>query len=397
MKANLCTGWIVVFFLTLLPATAFTGSTNISWYPNPEPDLSEYRIYYGTSSRDYGPPIPVEKVTQHTVTGLEVGKTYYFTVTAMDSSGNESGYSAEVSRVIDSMPHQGQTTLIVDGPGNTDRSTPDSTPPSKQTPQHKVADNVLPATPVPGARKPAQLYHGVQREAVSEEQAGYYSYFLPGFQSDPDHWTVMGIRNSSYTKKTSISVNVFDEMGELIASESRQLAPRWQESFKIGDTLPRKGWIQVSADQPLTGFCFVATLKNDYMPDIPLISKRLRSLRISDVRQGPEFDTRILICNPNPSDTMLTISFSDTEGFQAATRTYQIPAFGSSDYQVADWVSDTARSNTGIVDISADNGVVAFALSNNRKSGGKFFSGIQAVAPDKQVSYAGAGVGSYNN
>ncbi|HJV65773.1 MAG TPA: hypothetical protein VJ550_08570 [Geomonas sp.] len=37
--------------------------------------------------------------SNYTVTGLETG-TYYFTVTAVDSSGNESGYSNEARKTI---------------------------------------------------------------------------------------------------------------------------------------------------------------------------------------------------------------------------------------------------------------------------------------------------------
>jgi hypothetical protein len=44
------------------------------------------RIYYGTASRSYGPPVPVGKVTQYTLANLMDGKTYYFGITAIDLS-----------------------------------------------------------------------------------------------------------------------------------------------------------------------------------------------------------------------------------------------------------------------------------------------------------------------
>ena len=66
--------------------------------------MAGYRIYYGTSSKSYaqakGAGIVAGNVTSKTVTGLTSGMTYYFSVTAYDSAGNESGYSSEVFKVI---------------------------------------------------------------------------------------------------------------------------------------------------------------------------------------------------------------------------------------------------------------------------------------------------------
>jgi hypothetical protein len=84
----------------LLPTLSFAGSATISWKANTESDLSGYKVYYGTASRSYGPPVPAGKVTQYTLANLTDGKTYYFGVTALDFSGNESGYSAEAKKTI---------------------------------------------------------------------------------------------------------------------------------------------------------------------------------------------------------------------------------------------------------------------------------------------------------
>ena len=98
---------------TILPAPAATpafhkrrstarslGTAILSWSPNPERDLAGYRVYYGTASRTYGPPVDVGTATTFTASTLTVGATYYFTVTAYDTAGNESGFANEVSRTI---------------------------------------------------------------------------------------------------------------------------------------------------------------------------------------------------------------------------------------------------------------------------------------------------------
>jgi len=89
-----------MLFVFVLPALALAGSATVRWQANTEPDLQEYRVYAGTSSRTYGAPVPVGKVTSYTAGNLQEGVTYYFSVTAVDTSGNESGFSQEVSKTI---------------------------------------------------------------------------------------------------------------------------------------------------------------------------------------------------------------------------------------------------------------------------------------------------------
>ena len=86
----------LLLFVPLLKA----GSATISWDANSEPDLAGYKIYYGHSSGNYQSQIYVGNVTSHRLTGVEEGQQYYFAVTAIDFSGNESNFSNEVEIVI---------------------------------------------------------------------------------------------------------------------------------------------------------------------------------------------------------------------------------------------------------------------------------------------------------
>lgn len=101
MKHKTISLFIAIMALVAFPALALAGSATLHWRANTESDLAGYRIYYGAQSRSYGPYIPVGKsVTSYTLNGLVDGKTYYFTLTAVDTSGNESGYSTEVSKTV---------------------------------------------------------------------------------------------------------------------------------------------------------------------------------------------------------------------------------------------------------------------------------------------------------
>jgi fibronectin type 3 domain-containing protein len=85
--------------LTLSQPTT-TGSASLSWTADTEPDLAGYKVYIGTQSGLYNPPITLGTATTYSATNLASGKTYYFCVSAFDSAGNESPCSAEVSKSI---------------------------------------------------------------------------------------------------------------------------------------------------------------------------------------------------------------------------------------------------------------------------------------------------------
>ena len=83
------------------------GSATLSWdapqtYVAGRPlgdALGGFKVYYGTSSRNYTHVADAGKVTTYRIAGLSPA-TYYFAVTAYVRSGNESDYSNEVSKEI---------------------------------------------------------------------------------------------------------------------------------------------------------------------------------------------------------------------------------------------------------------------------------------------------------
>lgn len=85
----------------------YSGSVSLSWYApaynedgSPLTDLGGYKIYYGTTSQDYTSQVNVGLLTSCTISNLPEGM-YYFALVAYDKSGNESGYSTEISRYIE--------------------------------------------------------------------------------------------------------------------------------------------------------------------------------------------------------------------------------------------------------------------------------------------------------
>ncbi|MFF4957839.1 fibronectin type III domain-containing protein [Streptomyces sp. NPDC001222] len=103
------------------------GRATVSWARNAEADLAGYRVYRSTST-----PVPTDTAhrvsgsglltgTTFTSTGLHNGTKYWFAVTAVDRSGNQSRPSANVSAVpADTTPPRAPDQLGADGYGDID-------------------------------------------------------------------------------------------------------------------------------------------------------------------------------------------------------------------------------------------------------------------------------------
>ena len=89
---------VTILAILAIAGIAQAATINVSWNPNTEPDLAGYRLYVGEASGQYGEPVDVGNVTGHVMEITpEYGATYYFALTAYDTSGNESGYSDEAT------------------------------------------------------------------------------------------------------------------------------------------------------------------------------------------------------------------------------------------------------------------------------------------------------------
>jgi hypothetical protein len=91
----LCT--ILCFsLLVLLPSLqAHCAQVTLQWDAETDQSLAGYKVYYGASSRNYDSYVNVGNTTTCTISNLQDGHTYYFSATAVDKTGGESGYSNE--------------------------------------------------------------------------------------------------------------------------------------------------------------------------------------------------------------------------------------------------------------------------------------------------------------
>lgn len=95
----------VFLFLSIAIQAQDTRTVTLTWDANSEPDLSHYIVYWGTSSRQYtsnsGNIGLVTVYSKEIIPPADAKTTYYFAVTAVDTSGLESDYSNEVYQEFD--------------------------------------------------------------------------------------------------------------------------------------------------------------------------------------------------------------------------------------------------------------------------------------------------------
>jgi hypothetical protein len=92
-------------------------SVTLGWDPSPDSAIAGYRLYDGAASGTYTNVVAVGRATSATISNLVNGVTYFFAVTAYDTSGQESDFSDEISYTVpwptDSLP-----TLALTSPTN---------------------------------------------------------------------------------------------------------------------------------------------------------------------------------------------------------------------------------------------------------------------------------------
>jgi hypothetical protein len=95
----------IFLFIFLGTAGVFFGEgVNLAWDHNPEPDIAGYHVLFGVASGDYTQSIDAGPATTATISDLSPGTTYFFAVTAYNTSGVESLPSGEVSYSVPGGP-----------------------------------------------------------------------------------------------------------------------------------------------------------------------------------------------------------------------------------------------------------------------------------------------------
>ncbi len=89
---------IALGLFALVPSlVSASQSVTLGWDPSPDPTVAGYRVHFGTSPGFYTETIEAGNSTETSVPNLVDGNTYFFSVTAYNTSYVESAFSNEVS------------------------------------------------------------------------------------------------------------------------------------------------------------------------------------------------------------------------------------------------------------------------------------------------------------
>jgi hypothetical protein len=85
---------VLLLFSSILSDTVSAADVTLAWDANTDASVTGYKLYYGNSTRSYGTPINVGKVTQYKITGIS-NTNLFWAVTAYSAIA-ESAYSVEL-------------------------------------------------------------------------------------------------------------------------------------------------------------------------------------------------------------------------------------------------------------------------------------------------------------
>lgn len=217
--------------------------------------------------------------------------------------------------------------------------------------------------------------------ADSDSTDAQFTYYLPYYVVGENLWTGVALRNMDGAKRADVTVVGYGMDGAMIFSDSRQIMPRGQSAFVAGTGAARNGWLKVMSSQPLSGLAFFGhSGAENYMADMNLESELAASLVIPHVAQDDMWDTTVMLCNPGEAASV-TMTLVGPNGEEVATRTYALAANGSGLFPVSELLDGMGPGN-GSIEITATAPVTGFALYDNLKSGGYYYSGIRAVVAD---------------
>jgi fibronectin type 3 domain-containing protein len=93
-------------------------TNTLNWNKNLEPDMAGYNVYRRIGSAPVKGDVKVNATLVPTATptyvdSVTVDGDYFYAVTAVDTSGNESGFSNVVDKVVNTVPPSPPTGLTV--------------------------------------------------------------------------------------------------------------------------------------------------------------------------------------------------------------------------------------------------------------------------------------------
>jgi len=370
-----CRSLPLVFIL--LSGQLIAGSVSLAWIANAENDLAGYRVYRTQSPGTGYSPVNTSLVTTpaFTDTNVVAGNTYYYAVTAVNSSGQESPKSSEVKAIL---PLSGGNALVF--PAHTAGIDPalESTFVGVAVLNTAASDNLVQINSVDssGAEQLASSSvfgpnvqnaflaaslpgngPGVVAFKAKGAQEGLRSFFLVG-DGQPDRLdgvggklpaasslffpiaaettggkTVLFLTNPSNNQGADVSLSLVDAQGQPIQTASLNLAAGASRLAALTDllTVPRLGgdyYVRLNANNSIQGFELLADA-NEFWSASAQASVPTSGLWIPHFVLGPNGeDTEIRLINVETQPLSARLKIYDDSATLLTTKDLTVPAGG---------------------------------------------------------------------
>lgn len=212
---------------------------------------------------------------------------------------------------------------------------------------------------------------------------GPHTYYIPLFEYSANFLTGLGLSNSSVTEEANIMIRVFDSEGGEVMGESANILPDGQQTIVLYPDKSSRGWILVGSDQPLTGVCFMIASgagTDNFMADIPLFREKHRNLHVPHISYDDAWDTTFYVANPNANAQTVYIDVVGSNGIPIVSEKDEIASNGCGQYSLSSLLGRRELVG-GKVKIYGADGVTAYALYTNIKTGARSFAGISPMEP----------------
>ncbi len=207
-----------------------------------------------------------------------------------------------------------------------------------------------------------------------------YQYFgyIPYYLVDDSHWTGIALANLE-KQDIGVKFDYYDYSGMPMGSEIKTIPALGQEVFAIDSKYgPDEGWVKISSTAPLAGLALIGNNETMKMFDIDLKTALHRRFICPHLAVNEEWKSVLMACNPNQTETGLTLIYRKTDGTGEIRKTSSIPAEGSLTEFLADIFNQ--ELNGGTLTIEATQPISAFLLYDNRKN--TWRAGLSAVPLD---------------
>ena len=198
-----------------------------------------------------------------------------------------------------------------------------------------------------------------------------YCSNLSSFQ----RWTGLALTNRA-AATNQVLVEYYSAAGSLLNSETKSLPALGQTSFAAQLPAESEGWIKVSSTEPLSGLALVGQSYPESLFDMDLTSELYTSLKLPHLAaDASAWASMLMLCNPNPAATTVTLRAYDRTGSNFSSRSADIPANGSLQGDL--YSIFASRTMEGSMTIESSRPLTAFLLYTSRENSWR--AGLSAV------------------